>query len=441
MASVRRELLEEAAQFNQRFFQDNRDDPALRAKAADASVRLGNILSMLGDNERAEAALRRAIELYDELPIDSTNQPVIAAKWLNAWGNLGNVLIASQRLAEAESVYKHVQKLAARLPEDVRRKPGFQHGHASLLQNLAICQCGMGRYEEAESNCRDAVGILRSVPENLDHTEAISRLANVINTWAVVLKKLGRFPQARSAYEEAIELQKKLVAKSPASPNARAELATTHRNLAGLLADLTLVTDAETHFTIAREFQDQLVKDFPEVPVYQSELGVSLEGLAIVSFSRGELEQARKLLDQAITHQKAALKPDASNTKLLRYLASHYDLRARASLEMKDHDAASQAALDLAGIGLDAINFYLPSHFTIDCLLLARLDPKLTDAERRDHERKYALQAIEILRKGLQKGLLDVNHFAGDKKLDPLRSYAEFQELEREFGASKKAGD
>ncbi len=434
MMTVRREILEDAIRFQQRFLQES-DDPAIRAEAGDAYFRVGTICSMLGQNEDAAAAFLRAKTLYEGLAAELPSRPEFARKMLGSWVEIANIGVAAQRFDEVRGIYEHLQTLIPRFPETVQQSPLFQRALASMLHGMAYSDLHAKRPDQAMERCKEARSIWKSLQEKQREQVPIENLAAVTNTLAVSLKRLERRPEARIAYEEAANLQEQVVAKFPTSARANAELGTTYRNLALLCVELEVAAEAETRFCKARDVFQILSRDFPEIPNYRSELGLSLAGIASVRISRGDLSVGREILQEAIEQQKLALKPDPPNVRYRRFLCEHLRDFIRASVDMKDHRAASKASLEWADIGIDKYCFHFPAQMTVSCMSLAEKDVTLDDSARQEFVHRYAHQAIQILRMGLEKRFLHAEHFKADRQLDPLRSYSEFRDLEREYSS------
>jgi tetratricopeptide (TPR) repeat protein len=112
----------------------------------------------------------------------------------------------------------------------------------------------------------------------------------------------GRREEARTEYELARELQKRIVADFPANPQNQSDLAGTHRRLGLLLKDLEQSGAARTELELARDLQQKLADAFPALPRYQNDLaathytlGLLLSELAQRDAARAEYELARDL--------------------------------------------------------------------------------------------------------------------------------------------------
>src|SRR5262249_43932353 len=72
MEAVRRDLLQDAVKFYQRFLEKNSDDSLVRREAALAYRRLGWLHLSLGRLPESEVAFRKAFALFDQLESQST---------------------------------------------------------------------------------------------------------------------------------------------------------------------------------------------------------------------------------------------------------------------------------------------------------------------------------------------------------------------------------
>jgi tetratricopeptide (TPR) repeat protein len=193
---------------------------------------LGIVLQEKNQLDEAEKLLRRAIK----------KDPAFA----QAHSNLGNTLKKMDRLHEAVKAFHEAVRLKPDYAEAwsnlsvalhalgdeqaglkaavraVRINPGYAEGH----NNAAVILRELERYEEAEVAARqalrvrpdyaDAYGCLALVfqdqgrmnlaLETVDKALAIRRTPELLATYAQILHKVGRLPEAIVAYRQAIEL-------------------------------------------------------------------------------------------------------------------------------------------------------------------------------------------------------------------------------------------
>lgn len=196
---------------------------------------------MLGANERAESAYRKAIELdpkfaapwnglgnllheqlgrYEEAEIAYHHAIELDSKFAYTWCNLGNLLKDKLgRYDEAEAAYRHAIEL------DPKDAPTWNN-LGSLLQN------NLGQYEAAEAAYRQAIAIepkfafpwnnlgnlmlynlSRYEEAEADYRQAIELDHKFIFPWlglgTLLQNHLGRSDEAEAAYRQAIELDQK----------------------------------------------------------------------------------------------------------------------------------------------------------------------------------------------------------------------------------------
>jgi hypothetical protein len=119
----------------------------------------------------------------------------------------------------------------------------------------------------------------------------------------------------------------------------------------GLLRVATLELKAAEHYhREAVAIRKKLVDDFPNVPDFRSELGASLNNLAMVRKDRGDLAEARQFLEQAVGHQQAARKTNPGNATYRQFLRNHYWELTEVLVRMKEHAEAAKAAAELPGV-------------------------------------------------------------------------------------------
>jgi tetratricopeptide (TPR) repeat protein len=163
---------------------------------------------------------------------------------------------------------------------------------------------------------------------------------------------------------------------------------------------------------------------------YQSGLGGALNNLALLFRERGELNEARRLLERAIGYEKSALQANPRHPTYRLFLRNHYVALAETFLRLKEHSEAARAAEAMAGTRPEnATDAYTGVCQLARCILLAQQDDKLTDEERVQGGRSYADRAMRLLRVSIEQGFHDAEHVKTNSDLDPLRSREDFQAL------------
>jgi tetratricopeptide (TPR) repeat protein len=115
---------------------------------------------------------------------------------------------------------------------------------------------------------------------------------------------LGEYKEAEKDYDQALGIQKQLVADFPARPEFRFELAMSHNNRGELLSETGRFKEAEKEYDKALGLYKQLADDFPSRPKYHQNLASSLKLRGSLLRDTGRLGEAEKDFDQAIGIQK-----------------------------------------------------------------------------------------------------------------------------------------
>ena len=142
--------------------------------------------------------------------------------------------------------------------------------------------------------------------------------AAVLQSWGGILLTLGRSPEAEAILRQAVTIDEGLVRDFPQVPMYQISTGQCTRQswqCAGLSGKSE---ESEQVQRRSLEILEKLAAEYPEVPDYRSAVGGGLNNIAAVLMDRGNWEEARQLLEQAIVHQKAALEinPEENTTNI-----------------------------------------------------------------------------------------------------------------------------
>jgi tetratricopeptide (TPR) repeat protein len=285
---------------------------------------LANLLQETGRIEAAEQAFREAITLGEQVIRESEQERPFQAMVALAHSALANLYQETSRPADAEREYDRALELSRRLLADFPGVPRYRYRLAYEQHALAVLCWKSGKRAEAYRLDTEACGLLKKLaddyPEVLEYT---ARLAVALNN----LSQTQQQDPARACelLKEAIAYQAKALAVNPKDPNFRSMLGGQYRNLATVLRELKAPTaDVEEAHRRALDLAKQLAAEYPKVPDYQSDVGGALNNWAIWLVDRGQLEQARQLLQEAITWQEKAVKANPKHPTYREFLGNHY---------------------------------------------------------------------------------------------------------------------
>lgn len=194
--------------------------------------------------------------------------------------------------------------------------------------------------------------------------------SEMIDDWLARQKELTL--EQRRFLEKALSYYEEFTRESGETAESRATLARAHWRVGNIHDRLGLRVKAEKASRQALGLYKKLAADSPTVPEYQSGLGGTLDKLAGILHDRGELAEARKLLEQAISHQQAALEANPRHPPYQQLLRNHYSVLAETLLRLKDHAGAAKAAQAMAGVRPgNATNAYEAACYLAPCVTLA----------------------------------------------------------------------
>jgi eukaryotic-like serine/threonine-protein kinase len=412
----------------------------------------------LGDELRAKVQLEEAIDEYREA-ID--HKPAFA----QAHHNLGLALAAKGRFDEAILHYR----------EAIRLKPLSSRFHVSL--GAILCDKKRDykgasaafkeaiRLEKDNDVAHDGLGVALLGQQDYDGAigaflEAIRLKPDAMRYWklgtafaakrqdndaikayrdAIRLKPdlfeahfgLGEAMVDKGAPEDAVEPFRKAVELKP-------DHASAHAHLGDVLYEVGRVDEAIAAYRKALELWRKLAAGAPEVAAYQSQVGATLNNLAMGLLSRKDPGEAARLLEEAVTYQKAALKLDPENARFRQFLRNHYSNLAKALVQLGEHRQAARTAAELPGLYPDDWQEYVrAAGLLAQCAALAEKDADLPEDKRKEFAKGYGDKALALLRQAADKGWKDAAALK-DPLFEPLRDRDDFRKLAREMETKSK---
>jgi tetratricopeptide (TPR) repeat protein len=482
---AREQLLKEALRFYQDFLAEKRDGSAPDAETARAWRRVGDIQRRLGNPKEAETAYRRGLELEQRVVREGTASPEARAELAESYGNLAAVLAGQRKAADAEPFSRKAVDEARRLADGFPAKAAYRKSLANALCSLGNLQRQAGKAAVAEATYRGALDLRRRLAEEApaDRTRReeladtqtrlallyaaegqrkeaedglrqslkllkelagagpLSRkhrldLARCTSSLGLVLRERGDLPGAEQAARQAVDQWQQLAREQPGAADAKEGLARAYIQRGRCLM-AKAPREAEQDFGQARDLCRKVLEGAPKSAEANSQLGEALYNLGGLRAARGDVEQARGLLREAVTYQQEALKADPKNLTYQRALRNHYNWLAEAQVRFGDHAGARDAALRLAAVFPERWqDAYAAARLLAQCARLAGEDRKLGSGDRTSAAEKNAASAVALLRQAIQHGLPKKVRLDQEPDLQPVRSRADFQELLRQAGSA-----
>jgi eukaryotic-like serine/threonine-protein kinase len=291
---------------------------ANQAEVAQASLRVADMLSRLGEMAEAEASYLHVIQQYQQMlrtaPRDTLSQKSLAG----AYFNLGNLYQIRGALPEARAAFEQSQALYSRLVAD-------HPGKADFAADLAISHNAVGMIllqsndaRAAQTHLQEALRLFRALDR--DHPanpEWRYRFSMTLQLAAEVYAKQNDMAKARALSAEGDAMAEALVAQNPDSSYRETWVRGLIRH-AELLLKLGETGAAQAKWEEANRQAERLVRDFPAVPDLRNLWGNVLYKLGALYSATGEtaravacLQQAQALYARFVEENPAAAQPRA----------------------------------------------------------------------------------------------------------------------------------
>jgi tetratricopeptide (TPR) repeat protein/predicted Ser/Thr protein kinase len=297
MEQVRRDLLNRAARFYERFLQRDQSSPEIRHDTARASQKVAYIRAQLGEQAGAEQGYRRALGLLEELVKEYPETPAYRQDLAATANGLGDLLRQLRRFPEARAAHEQAIDLQKSLLDVESAAPGLRRDLAKSYYNRALTQEALGETVAATASCRLALALQRrlaAVPGG--ETKVREELA-------LSCEVLGRLEasahptEAEKSLREALRILEQMTAEKSSTPSAREQLLLTCNQLGSLLRD-TRPAEAEKLYLRAIALGEGLVGDFPTMPNHRQELAASLNNRGILLLASGRRKEADALFER-----------------------------------------------------------------------------------------------------------------------------------------------
>ncbi len=314
LTALRKDLLATAAQFHEKFKDQEGDDPEVRAERAYAYFELGSIAKETGAAEEALGHFRQSLALWGPLVEAHPNNQAYRWGLAACCNDLANLYQSLGRAEEAEAAYRKSlalkQELADAAPSDPRRQADL----GLALGNLAFWLAGRGRDKDAEAYYEKALAVWQAlVDAQPDNARAWRSLADERHKLGYLHFRTGRREQAGEAYRQALAVRQRLHRDDPDNPQYLDDLGWSYYNLAQWYRVAGRPREAEESFRQAVDVRQQLADRFPGVPGHQSRLAIVLDAQALFFQATGRKQEALQAYQRSLAIQERLVKTSPAN--------------------------------------------------------------------------------------------------------------------------------
>jgi tetratricopeptide (TPR) repeat protein len=287
LEAFRKALLDKAAAFYAVFTRENSGNLKLRADAAWAHSRLGDVNRLLEQQDEAVKEYKLAIAGFQSLAVQYPGKTEYreALAYCHNW--LGETLrMGLEReekpdpsiRSEARKEYDEALRLQQQIHDSNPSNMEATQELARSYYNRGILLADEGDRQGAEFDSRSAIGLLEPIAGEATQgrrqfsPEPAQELARVYNNLAKLEKHSGKREEARALYEKAIQKAEQLEARSPQEREYRAELAQYCDNEARLLVDMNDMVAAGHRNQQALDIVDALADPAPALSLEQARI-------------------------------------------------------------------------------------------------------------------------------------------------------------------------
>ena len=284
--------------------------PRLRAQAAEANHRIGDIRRRLGRTEEACAAYRVALDLYSRLPEEADAQAV-AVERARVLNELGRALRDLQKVEEGEQTVRLAIRTLEESPEPNRTECRYELarafyflGQRDMLRSSPPNRRGPPRDRDGEQPTQRAISLLEALAaESPDAPEYRHLLA-------CCYRDITGPPRKRLDPERGIALLRKLVKDFPGVPDYRLDLC---ESLGGNGPPDRMDSKTWQNMRDSVDLSEALMAEYPTVPEYKAAHGRYLDRYGMRLLRAGKTDEADKVFRRALDVQSKLVRqhPDA----------------------------------------------------------------------------------------------------------------------------------
>jgi serine/threonine-protein kinase len=305
LEELRRQLLQTAAKFHEKFVQQRRDDPMQKADLGRAYVRLGRLTGSIGDRDKALALLDQAVAIFMQLVADDPESADYLFGMADARSSLANWLEGTEKREQAIEQQRQALTMYEKLVE-------HNPGESKYALDLGGCYCDYaemtrraGRRQEAIPFYVHGIQTLEPLCRGKEPDErAIQYLGNTYECQANNFRMLERPQEGITSCLQALILRKKLRARSPDIPVYQEDQSRTLHVLALLYEQVGKMDEAADALKQALKLAEKAAADHPSVISYKWTVASVQANLALFYRRSGKPQLAVDTLLKALATQQ-----------------------------------------------------------------------------------------------------------------------------------------
>lgn len=399
MTALRKQLLEQALDYYNRFVDHHQQDAAAADELQKAHVRIANVHDQLGDVPAARTAYEKALQLASSTADDD---PQSSQRRLQQGMIHRKLARLDRRVNDLPAALAHAKKSQQLHEALIEQEFELDKNHDQLAQTLSVhgnILQAMGQHADAVQLYQRAESLIEALlARQAESAELRLRLAQLRGNRSIALRMLGKIVESKPLLQSSADVYRQLVHDFPEIPSYR-------ENLGKALANLSLYESTAGDFepaladlAEATDLFDGLAIDFPRVANYPALRGTTRKEAASILTAIGRLEEARRLLSETVKIYEAS-----TNTSAAMVVRDLYEAQlalGTVALQLGDLDGA-QPLIDSATEGLRQEHRRTPRDFLAGAgLVLACQQQALVSAAEQqwDQAMQWLDQGYDVLR-------------------------------------------
>jgi tetratricopeptide (TPR) repeat protein len=368
---------------------------------------VGDLIIEPLDAKRAELE-RRGIAFYEEFARANGVDPT---HWLTYRLLTLNQLLdkaVSVPLGDTVTADRAYHKAISEATKLVDATSGEARSQAMLIHAVDNYSARLGNSGRAEEAMRQSLlagelaqQLAKEYPDFAQN--AYLQGKNLYNR-ALRYEAAGKPADEQRTYREALALLEKACEAEPDELRNIHMLAMCQYNLARYLGQRGEASEAAELWEQSLRSWDALVLLRPLSSEYHSRLGATNGNLATLARDRGDFEKSSALAEEAVVHQKRALKTPPVYQFANDFLRQHYKLLSQSLWKLEDHAALAALSDERIQLLPDVPWEYFGAAGSLGlCAEMVESDAGVVGGDREELTDRYCRRALEILNDAQQR--------------------------------------
>jgi eukaryotic-like serine/threonine-protein kinase len=357
---------------------------AKRAAASESNQRKRAEAAYEAEVKQRRMARKAVDEMYTQ----------VAQKWLSQQPRMEKV--QREFLEKSLSYYREFAR-------EQSTDPAAQLEQAAAYRRMGVMDQMLGRHAEAEEAHGRAIAISGKLAAGFPSVRDYRKeLAENHYQLGYLQMYTNRLEEAEKSFRESLRIHEQLVVDFGEDDDLRRDLAADHHSLgmtqSGGMGGVARPKEARDAYRRALEYHKRLVAGATDVAENQSSLAATQNDLCMLLLEGGELAEARLLVEEAISHQRAALKIDPRRPTYRLFLCNHLVNLGRIEETEGNHESAVKTAREAMALQEKLADDFpeVPHYRHGQAELCYHLGKLLEDDDRREAE-AILRQAVSLL--------------------------------------------